>query len=328
MTTDGQRSTASTPATAAHSAASGPLPRRRVSPINAGVLRNQPDIVIRAAPFVASACSDDTPPRHPLEPSASPPQRTNDPDGRDGPAGLQAAEAPKTIWDLKAAAERHSALRSRGSNRGGLAFNAGSLVGGRLIVAVLGWLGTVLIARSLGEEGFGEFTLVFSILGMLAIVTDMGIGRVAINGLLDPERDTGAFAGSYVLLRCALGLLGYVIALAVVVVGGYPPVVVRATAVACLVVLLATPSHAYDLVFQANLRLSKVAVAAMIGQSVQLGLTIIIALRWPSVVWLVLPAVICEIVILAVKVPQARRLVPFRYRFDGIACCHLWLHST
>lgn len=240
----------------------------------------------------------------------------DDPTGPSQCPGPDASNAPETIWDLKPRTRTASTGRVAPDNRSGLAFNAGSLVGGRLIVAVLGWLGTVFIARRLGEEGFGQFTLVFSILGMLAIVTDLGIGRVAINGLLDPARDTGAFAGSYVLLRCALGLVGYVIAVALVFVGGYPPVVLRATAVAGLVVLLATPSHAYDLVFQANLRLSKVAVAAMAGQAVQLGLTIIIALRWPGVVWLVVPAVICEVVILAVKVPQARRLVAFRYQFD------------
>jgi O-antigen/teichoic acid export membrane protein len=58
----------------------------------------------------------------------------------------------------------------------------------------MGWVGTVIIARSLTQEEFGQFTLVFSLLGMLSIVTELGTGRVAISGVLDESGDPATFA--------------------------------------------------------------------------------------------------------------------------------------
>ena len=61
--------------------------------------------------------------------------------------------------------------------------NASALLAGRLAVAAMGWAGTVLIVRSLSEDQWGRFTLVFSLLGMASVVTEMGLGRVAITGV-------------------------------------------------------------------------------------------------------------------------------------------------
>ena len=58
-----------------------------------------------------------------------------------------------------------------------------------------------------------------------------------------------------------LGLLGYALAVAVVALAGYPASVVRATAVAAVVVLLATPSSALQVVFQSRMQLGPVAAS-------------------------------------------------------------------
>src|SRR5690606_8958351 len=146
-------------------------------------------------------------------------------------------------------AERHPRVTATQ----GLYRNAGSLLVSRVVMAALGWAGSLLIVRDLSTEDFGRFPFVFSVLGMLSIVTDMGTGRVAVAGFLaDPER-SGAFAGSYVVLRSLMGVAGYLAALVFVIAGGYEPQIVRATAVAGLVVVFATPSSAYSLAFQAHL---------------------------------------------------------------------------
>lgn len=200
--------------------------------------------------------------------------------------------------------------------------NAGPLLVGRLAVAVVGWAGTVIVARTLDQTDFGKFTFVFGLLGMMTVVTDMGLGRVAIRGVLptstestmapavEPER----FAGSYVALRSTLGLVGYVLAVGFTLVAGYPSDVVRATALAGLVVVLATVSHAHEIVLQANLKMPVVATIGLAGRLVQLALLIVVALRGGQLLWFIVPAVVAELVILALKVPAARRLLAIRYR--------------
>ena len=133
--------------------------------------------------------------------------------------------------------------------RRALLTNTGALVAARSVVAGLGWVGTLIIVRRLTVAEFGRFTFVFSLLALVSVFTELGLGRVAVAGLLDETRDRATFAGTLVLLRTVLALLTYAAAMAFVVVAGYPAEVVRATAVAGVVVILATVSHAIEAIF-------------------------------------------------------------------------------
>lgn len=195
-----------------------------------------------------------------------------------------------------------------------LVADAGALVAGRLGVAAVGWIGTLLIVRSLSVDEFGRFSFIFGFLGLVATVTELGIGRLAVAGIVTRGDDAGAFAGTYVLLRGALGLAGYAVAVVVVMAAGYPADVVRATAVAGLVLVIATPSHAYVAVFQAHGRLRPVALGSFLGQLGQFALTAALAADGGSVLLFTIPAVICELVILAWHRRCARRLLELRYR--------------
>lgn len=200
----------------------------------------------------------------------------------------------------------------------GLVANSSALLGARLVRAVLGWGGTVLIARSLSLEDFGAFTLIFTVLALMSVVTDMGIGRIAIRGMLgDAGHDPGAFAGTYLVLRTVLGMVGYAVALLVVLLLGYPARVFEATIVGGVVVLLATPSRALDVVFQSRMRLGVVGASESGAIMAQFALTAAVAAAGSaSLILFTLPAVLAEVVGLAWKFPAAHRLVRLRLRVD------------
>lgn len=199
----------------------------------------------------------------------------------------------------------------------GLLANTSWLIGSRLVVAALGWAGTVLIARHLSLPEFGRFTIIFAVLGLMSIVTDMGIGRIALSGMLDSsDDDPGAFAGAYIVLRTVMGLVGYGLVMLVVMLLGYPAEVVEATAVAAIVIVLATPSSALDVVFQSRMRMGVVGVAGVTGQVAQFALTAAIAASGGTVLYFTIPAVLAEIVILALKIPAANKLLRIKLRVD------------
>lgn len=191
--------------------------------------------------------------------------------------------------------------------------NASKLMVSRVVVAVLGWAGTLLIIRRLTIEAWGQFSFVFSFLSLMVIFTNIVSSRVAVRGLIDAE-DKGAYAGSYVLLRFTLGIVGYAFAIAFVVVGQYPASVVRATILAGLVIVLATPSAGYEALFQVEGGLGTVAVAGALGQVAQFVLTILLALRGSSLVIFCLPAVLCEVVTMGWKLRALHPMVRIRYR--------------
>lgn len=203
-----------------------------------------------------------------------------------------------------------------GRTASGLLANAGALLAGRLVIAVLGWIGTVLIVRTLSVDDYGKFTLIFSVLGVLSIVTDLGVGRIALSGMLDRTRDRARFTGSYILLRCLLGLVGYGLGLGFVAAAGYSVDIVRATAVAALVVVFATPAHAYHAVFQARRRMGGVAVAEAASRVGQCALIAALVAAGGSLLLFTLPAVAAEVLVLLWIVPAAHRVGRIRYHVD------------
>lgn len=220
--------------------------------------------------------------------------------------------APQTGQAPRSASEQES-------DQSTMVANAGGLLASRLITAALGWGGTLLIARSLSIDEFGRFTLVFTVLGLMSVVTDMGVGRLAVRGILGGSgREPGDFAGAYVVLRSLMGVAGYLVALGVVWGLGYPREVVVATAVAGCVVLVATPSAAFDAIFQARMRLGTVSTANVVGLSSQLALTAAIAAGGGSLLLFTLPAVLCAIVQIAWKWSVARRILAIRYHVDVV----------
>lgn len=182
-----------------------------------------------------------------------------------------------------------------------------ALLASRVAMSAMGWVGSILIARMLSPEAWGQFSFVFGLLGLLSIVTDLGVGRVVLARLLDADaEEVSRVAGAFVALRLLLGLLGYVLALAYVVLFDYPTVVVQATALAGVVVVLATPGQALSVLFQSRLRLTIVAAAEAIGQVVQLLLTVLAVLLAPLLLVFVLPFVANELLVLVLLLRRVR----------------------
>lgn len=190
--------------------------------------------------------------------------------------------------------------------------NAASLMVSRVAVAAMGWLGTLLIVRHLSVTDWGRFSFVFGLLGIMTVITNMANPRVVFREL---TKDDGRIAGTYVMLRLALGILAYVVALCFVIAGHYPSVVVEAMAIAGLVAVVASTASGYDVIFEFRMALSNLAVAATVGQAAQLVLTVILVFTYRSIIIFTIPAVLCEVVAIAWKLFRLPRYPAVRYGF-------------
>jgi len=194
--------------------------------------------------------------------------------------------------------------------------NTRVLVIGRLIGAGLAWFGTVLIVRSLTKAEFGEFSFVFALLGLVSLVSDLGLGRIALAGVMDEDSDRGRFAANYIMLRTCLGVLAVALALAYVVISDQSSNIRWATLIGCFVVLISTPTGAYEVAYQAHDNWTPVAIASIIAQLSATALVVAFVFSGGTMIWFVVPAVLREAVELALKWRGAHRLVPFRYELD------------
>lgn len=186
--------------------------------------------------------------------------------------------------------------RAIAADSGAAARATAAVLASRVVVAALGWVGSVIVARTLSPDEWGQFSFVFALLGLMSVVTDLGVGRVVLARLIDSDaEEIRRTASSFLALRTALGLVGYILAVGYVAALRYPGELILATAVGGLVVVFATPSHALSVLFQSRHRLLMVAVAESLGQVLQLALTVLAAVFAPTLLIFILPAIANEL---------------------------------
>ncbi|HZR13822.1 MAG TPA: flippase [Acidimicrobiia bacterium] len=161
---------------------------------------------------------------------------------------------------------------------GSMLSGAGILLAGRWGVAVLGWTTTVIVVRTISTPAFGEYSLIFSLLGIIGFISELKLSRIVLQQVIvADEQEAAAVVGSYTTLRVMVGVVAYLVAMAVVWIANYPASVVQATAVGGLVVIIFSAAYGITLLFEARLWLRSIAASQFLAQVVQLGVTALIA---------------------------------------------------
>lgn len=189
----------------------------------------------------------------------------------------------------------------------------GVLFVSRLIVAALGWVGTILIVRSLSRSEWGAFSLIFNVLGLLGLVADFQTSRIVVREVLEAGDDLDSLVGSFVAFRVALGGAMYVIAIAFVVIGGYGHLIVEGVILGGLSFFISTAAWALITVCQARLWLRTIAVSMVVGQTVQLVLIVgLFVGHSHSLLQFVVPFVIFDVVTLVWMILAVKKVVRVR----------------
>jgi O-antigen/teichoic acid export membrane protein len=204
--------------------------------------------------------------------------------------------------------------RASGSILGG----AGVLILGRYGVAVLGWVTTLIIVRTLTQAQFGQYSVVFSVLGIIGIVSELRLSRVVLQRVMHGDDDPNEVVSSYTTLRLLIGGIAYLLAMAVVWIGNYPPQVVQATAVGGLVIIILSGAYGLTLLFEARLWLGSVAASNFSAQVAQLLFTVLIAaLGIGSVILFAWASVVNAVVTGLWLLWAMRNAARMRLRVDG-----------
>lgn len=220
------------------------------------------------------------------------------------------------VWRFAMMDDPLDAVPEQADSPSRIVTNSSWLLSSRLVVASIQWFTTLLIIRNLSVDDFGTFSLIFGILGMLSIITDLGLGRVAVKLLLEKASDRARSAGAYITLRSVFGVLGYLVAFVVVTLGGYGPVTVTATAIGALSVILDTVGDAHTTIFQVRERMRVPSISAVMAASTQMLAVLTLIQKDASLIPFMIPAVIASAVDCSIRVVGARRLQRIRYTVD------------
>jgi O-antigen/teichoic acid export membrane protein len=190
------------------------------------------------------------------------------------------------------------------------------LLAGRVLGMLLALLATTLLTRALGPEGFGFYRTIFSYLGLALVVADLGLNLVVVRDISRQGADAGRILGNAVTARVAsAGLLLIVFAAAVWLLP-LSPVVHVGIALGVIGSLALSIQQLLVGLFQQRLRQGGAVAADLVGGLLLVLLALLTERLKGGVVAFVLATLLSQLATAVVGVITARRLQPFRPRFE------------
>ena len=205
---------------------------------------------------------------------------------------------------------------------GSLLSGASVLVAGRYAVAALAWVGTVVIVRQLTVPEFGDYSVIFSLLGIVGFIADLRISRIVLADVLAADHDEAVeIVGSYTGLRLVIGFVSYAVAILVVGIGAatgdFSREVVIGTAIGGLNLIILSVAYGMILLFEARLWLRDVAISNVLGQAAAFALILgVAAAEIATLQWFVASTVLNAVVVLAWLIFTLRRGTAIRIRWE------------
>ncbi len=166
--------------------------------------------------------------------------------------------------------------------------NTGAQIAGKAITASSTLLLTVIVGKSLGPAGFGDFTKIFTFVGYFYIFSDFGLNAAYIK--LSQREENNSLINALFGLRLSLAL-----SLAALAIGlglllphnsaagtGFSPLVKIGIAIASITIITQATLTSINAYFQKNLRYDLSALAAVLGTLAATTTTVLIYFYSPA----------------------------------------------
>jgi len=159
-----------------------------------------------------------------------------------------------------------------------VAKNAGFLIVGDLIHKVASILFSAIVARQVGAESFGAFSIALVLAGFAAVIVDPGVSQILYRDIAEAKESAAALVGAGIILVIFLLPLSILFLIGLSTLLGYPLLVFRVIVIVGLGSLILQIRLIYISAFKASSRSELVAIS-MILQSILLFVGAAIAIK-------------------------------------------------
>lgn len=154
-----------------------------------------------------------------------------------------------------------------------VAYNTAIQTVGRFVSIIIGLVAVGLLTRGLGQEGYGQYTTVLSVLGFIAVIADLGLYLVLVREMAKKEHPDEFIVGNILGLRLAAASLLLVAGAAAAMLLHYPVIVKMAIWVGTLSYFASAGVQLLTGVYQTKLLMVRVVSAEVIGRIFFFSLT-------------------------------------------------------
>lgn len=197
-----------------------------------------------------------------------------------------------------------------------IAYNTLISAGARIIGVALSLVNIGFIARYLGQQGFGEYSLILTFLSIFNILADLGLYSLMTREISRPDADEKKIASNIFTLRVAI-LFGFLI-LAIVSVWLFPyPVRVKlGVSLVTIAILFLSASQVLMGIFQKYLKTDRAALSEIIGRAIQLGLVVLFVSLDFGFFSILIALITGAFLIFVLNFFFARKYIPLTLAFD------------
>lgn len=198
---------------------------------------------------------------------------------------------------------------------GGHVVRGGSLRIATYVVSILfSVLGAALLLRHLSVGDFGRYTLVFSLVTIVGVLTDLGLTGVGVRqSAAGDEQARERIMRNLLGIRLSASVIGLLAAVGFSAIVGYPPVVIGGIAVAGVGLLMLVTVDSYTIPLQVRLRFGWIAAIEAIRQITQTLTVIVLVVIGAGLLTFTgvqIPGVAITLVVSALLIRGSSRLSP------------------
>lgn len=197
-----------------------------------------------------------------------------------------------------------------------VALNTAVQFAARLLLTAVGLVTFALVARHLGLEGFGSYSLVLTFIPLFASIADLGVTTIAVREISRRPDSARQVVSNVLTVKAAFSLAAALLLLAAVPLLPYSHELRIALALALVGLVLQVMSLVPSVLFQSRLRMDLQAAVDVSVATTNLGLVIVVLLVGGGLYALVLAWVASVGVGCALAYGLALRLTSFRPAFD------------
>lgn len=188
--------------------------------------------------------------------------------------------------------------------------------GARAIGVALSLVGVGFIARYLGKEGFGSYSLILAFLYAFNILADFGLYSLMVREISRPDADEKKIASNIFTLRVVALLIFLGIASVVVWFFPYSFQIKLGVLIGSIAFLLMSATQVLMGIFQKYLRVDKPSLAELIGRAIQLGLIILFVFLDLGLFAILGALIISSFLIFVITFIFARKYISLGLAFD------------
>lgn len=187
---------------------------------------------------------------------------------------------------------------------------------GRIIVLLMTLVSVKLITNYLGPAGTGFYNTVITYLSFFIVLADFGYFSVAVREISRTPDKTKEILENIFSIRFIIATLSTLIAIAIVFLTTYPAEIKYGVVIASLFPIFNLAGSVYDMLFQARLKMQRVAWAEVISKIIALTAVYLVVINNLGIYYIIATVSLAAVANFALKAYFSRAELHFGFKYN------------